>query len=391
MQDEFEFPGLEKRNDIILTSAGSRELRPAQAAFNKAVKRLRKVKETLEVRKAAIGKQREKFEKQVLPAFTEYNAAMLDWVLAALDWYENPDNGLGAQKSETLLEFILATADDIQNNQIGLDTETLEKLEERLSAVLGEDDDGDEEDEGEPYGDDDPEAQMKKALLGMMEEMLRDEGLDIDLSDVDPDDFDTLNARAEEAMRNAGFAKKPRKRTAKQIAAAEERERKAREKEQLKLRDFKSLFKSLAKSMHPDLVTDPEAKAHREDWMKRLTAAYENHDLHSMLAIEMEWLGSESKDLEAASDEKLAMYTELLREQTREVEREIHFLRFEDPMARISHAAVPLPSSPGELAARMREDAETTRRETEELKAGGKAARAQVTRLLKRRHHFPPF
>lgn len=125
--------------------------------------------------------------------------------------------------------------------------------------------------------------------------------------------------------------------------------------------------------------------------MKRLTAAYESRDLHSMLAIEMEWLGSESKDLQAASDEKLKSYIELLREQTREVEREVHFLRFEDPLFQFAFASGGHPMDASALASHLRKDAERLSREAEILGNGGKAAKSLVHKVLHPRHRYPNY
>lgn len=76
--------------------------------------------------------------------------------------------------------------------------------------------------------------------------------------------------------------------------AALERERLRQETEEAKARDFKSLYKQLAKVLRPDLETDPVLKAHKEVSMKRSTTARANGDLRDMLAIEMEWLGEKS-------------------------------------------------------------------------------------------------
>jgi len=63
------------------------------------------------------------------------------------------------------------------------------------------------------------------------------------------------------------------------------------------------------------LETDPVLRAHKENWMKRLNTAQANGDLRDMLAIEMEWLGEEAGNLAKASDEKLRIYSMVLKEQ----------------------------------------------------------------------------
>ncbi len=57
----------------------------------------------------------------------------------------------------------------------------------------------------------------------------------------------------------------------------------------MKKRNLKSLYKQLAKVLHPDLETDPESKLQKEEWMKRLTSAHALGDLRELLSIEFEW------------------------------------------------------------------------------------------------------
>jgi hypothetical protein len=110
--------------------------------------------------------------------------------------------------------------------------------------------------------------------------------------------------------------------TRKPTKATLERERLRQEMEEAKSRDFKSLYKQLAKVLHPDLETDPLLKAHKEVWMKRLNTAQANGDLRDMLAIEMEWLGEEAGNLAKASDEKLRFYSMVLKEQLAELKQQ---------------------------------------------------------------------
>jgi hypothetical protein len=370
-QGEFFFSDEPKKNDLVIKEADQGSLRPSQIAFNRALKRLRKAKDRLDETKERQEQFHKKFLSKVQPLIDQHSKVMLEWILAACDWCETPQTGVRDQDRQAFIDQILDCSENLAAHRGGITDEEFLRMEERVQRLVDDGDDGEDE------------AQIKSAMLEMIQEMLRAEGLDIDLSDIDPDDFAAIEARAEEAMEKAVGGSQPRKRTAKQIAAEENRKRIAREKEDAKLRDFKSLFKNLAKSMHPDLVTDPETKAHREHWMKRLTSAYENRDLHSLLTIEMEWLGSESKDLETAGDEKLAIYTELLREQALEAEYELRRLEFEDPTASFSRSGRGNRVSPEEIASQIRHEMEQATKETTILRTGGKKAKALVRELVR--------
>jgi hypothetical protein len=167
----------------------------------------------------------------------------------------------------------------------------------------------------------------------MLESAARMAGVDINLRDLDiekdPAEFErmlrermdaTAAAFEERAATAKGRARKPTK-------AQLEKERKQREIQEAKQRDLKSLYKQLAKALHPDLEPDPVLKIHKESWMKRLTSAYAANDLRELLKIEMEWLGEEASNLATAGDDKLRIYCMVLKEQITEVRRNSDNLR----------------------------------------------------------------
>ncbi|MBE2285684.1 MAG: hypothetical protein IAE77_19635 [Prosthecobacter sp.] len=115
-----------------------------------------------------------------------------------------------------------------------------------------------------------------------------------------------------------------------------EKEKKQQEAEEAKKRDLKSLYKQLAKVLHPDLETDPVRKLQKEEWMKRLTTAHASGDLRELLSIEMEWLGVEASNLASATDEKLKVYCTVLKEQIAEIKMQMRFL-MDQPQYAVLH------------------------------------------------------
>jgi len=85
---------------------------------------------------------------------------------------------------------------------------------------------------------------------------------------------------------------------------------------------MKSVYKQLAKVLHPDLEPDLERKLQKEEWMKRLTTAHSEGDLRDLLCIEMEWLGVEASNLASATDQKLQVYCDVLKQQITETKME---------------------------------------------------------------------
>lgn len=67
--------------------------------------------------------------------------------------------------------------------------------------------------------------------------------------------------------------------------------------------------------------------------MQRLTAAHSSGDLHAMLAIEIEWLGEEANNLTSATDDKLNIYSMVLKEQLAEIKLQTEDLVFQPEYA----------------------------------------------------------
>ncbi len=217
--------------------------------------------------------------------------------------------------------------DELFADPAGLGNEELAALEAiaKERGVLGSED-------AEPT----PEEQEYiseefEELRAVLEAVARQAGVKLDLDGLDPNgDPDEFAEELEKRLSAAGpdlldatFGPSPKpRRKRKPTKAALERERRKQEVEAAKKRDFKSLYKQLAKALHPDLEIDPELRTHKEAWMKRLTTAHAAGDLREMLVIEMEWLGEEADNLAKASDDKLEVYALVLKEQVTEIRQQ---------------------------------------------------------------------
>lgn len=161
-----------------------------------------------------------------------------------------------------------------------------------------------------------------------LEELFKaDTGVDIDLSHLNPDDSpEELYAKLTDAVRNKRieeFGEIPRPpekpKSKKQLL----KEQKALELKNLQTRNLSSIYKRLAKEFHPDLEYDQEKRIEKVALMKRLTVAYENHDLLSLLALESEWLVGVDYAGEIMSEESLKSFNALLKGQIEELKQEI--------------------------------------------------------------------
>ena len=71
-----------------------------------------------------------------------------------------------------------------------------------------------------------------------------------------------------------------------------------------------------------------ERQKQKVELMQELTEAYRQNDLHTLLRLEMQWIEKEGGDLERLTEEKLAVYTEVLEGQVEGLEARARDLIF---------------------------------------------------------------
>lgn len=108
----------------------------------------------------------------------------------------------------------------------------------------------------------------------------------------------------------------------------EEKTRKQIENEALaiKIKEAKSksintIYRQLAKILHPDLEQDEVLKSEKAKVMQDVTQAYQEKNLPALLRLELTWINKE-KLLDIHTDDNLLAYHELLKEQIERLEAE---------------------------------------------------------------------
>lgn len=296
---------------LVITPGREVPLSRAQTDFNKLLKRLESARAKLAATRARLDTYLSEAITGLMPLIETENRANLDVLRATLDAAATLK--LTRRRRQWLDDLCSGKAHDLVQDSVGLTAREVAELEE-LIEQLGT---------CEEVRMMDEEARVEFEITrAMMENAARQAGVNLDLGGLDPSgdpiEFERL---LEERLAAARLAFDPdqmpapqpgrRKPTKAQLAKEQQRQ----EADAVKKRDLKTLFKQLAKVLHPDLETDPVAKLHKDAWMKRLTTAYAAGDLHDMLQIEMEWLGEEEGNLAKAGDDKLKIYCMVLKEQ----------------------------------------------------------------------------
>ncbi|MFP4282681.1 MAG: J domain-containing protein [Opitutales bacterium] len=366
-QDEL-FPDLTPPPDTRLHLQGTagKPLTKRQKQFQKQLRKLESLRSDYDRMVARWERFLERYSRDIHPAELEQNRHRLAFIELLADAWQGR-NRLGKHQRATLAEILereLTMAATIQPELPG-NHERLDAIAAALEVARTEAVRAAHAEFRREMSDLDAEgaAEFEEAMAEFLEEMGLD-GAGFSAS-MGPEDF---TAELERQMREqfAGMAEDPGEasrpppvRKRKLTAAQERAAAKAQEREKARQRTLSTIYKQLAKVLHPDLERDPARRAEKQHVMQELTVAHRNRDLHTLLRLELQWLEGESDHLEALSDEKLAVYLEVLREQVREVEASLHGVVAEPRFQAVAHFASGwhnLPPDTEEILADLQQD-----------------------------------
>jgi len=174
----------------------------------------------------------------------------------------------------------------------------------------------------------------------MFSEMIFEQtGIKIDpenLNAENPDAFAKFMGEIE-AQEKANEASAKLDKSRKKSQRTLDKENREKQKEALKQKSIRSIYLSLAKILHPDTETDEVLKAEKEEYMKQVTAAYNNKNLPELLELEIRWVNKHENLLSQTPEETLKLYNELLKEQVRNLEEELFITESNPAFNNVSH------------------------------------------------------
>jgi hypothetical protein len=298
--------------NLVILKVGKKTLTKNQLEFNKLTQKIEKLQKEIEKKKLQFDAALKMYGNDIHPTQTEIAKERRLLIILLWDVY----------KSKSFSKTDLRHLKEIvrHNLQIFIDEQESMGLDDTMSKIF-------KELEGVSY--DDMMNEEKEEARKEMERMFKQAKFDVDLSDIDIADSEAmakLMAEAHEKMAEKAeqdFEKKQKrdakkKKTGKQV----EYEKLEAAAEELKSKNISTIYKQLAKLFHPDLEQDEERKAEKVILMQELTAAYEAKNLHALLSLELKWIHNENDHLESLTDEKLAIYLQILKEQAKELDYE---------------------------------------------------------------------
>ena len=273
-------------------------------------KKFKNLSNKVEKLQTSLGKTEKKFEewlmyyyKEILPMQKALGATLTAQVKVLHGFYKEP-KGLSRDQKTILKELILEKIQVVFNysSLLPKDLEILAIFDEFRKQHIQPEDLEDFEDF---------KASTKK--------MFQDKGLDIDLDDLDiTDNIEDVMSRIfgsldEEQLNEFQRNKEPPPR--KKSKKEKEQERQLKEFQDMQRKGIRSLYKQLARLLHPDLELDPSVRDTKIKAMKELTSAYEANDLFTLLQLERKWGNKANDHKNFYTDEQLKIFNKLLSDQ----------------------------------------------------------------------------
>ena len=296
------------KNSLIISRHVKQPLTPQQQSFNQLVKKIEKLRRDLEKATTDLDQKLDYYGKYIHPLELAVADSRKEVVKLVFSFYNNKKL-LSKPEKKILKNFFAVQLDGI----LAFDEEPDDELKKMFEIVNG-------------ISLEEAAEQDFELLKDEMQDMFESEGFDVDFKDfkkdMTPEEMMAKLSSLQEELLNQEKINTSKKRPAKKTAKQLQKEKREAEMEEARNKNIGSIYKQLAKALHPDLEQDETAKLEKEALMKRLTIAYNSGDLHSILSLELEWIHKEEESVSKISKEKLAIYNQVLREQVRDLEQQ---------------------------------------------------------------------
>ena len=315
---------------LVVIGQPSRPLSKAQRAFNRLVTKVEELRARLDREIRRLNEALAYYGKHLHPRLQRQTALRKELVRLLAPFLDGNQLKRKSER-ETLRMFIGEQINEIAQEEGSLTDEDLRAFFKQVYDV--------------DFGQ--VEQEEMEEVCSAVKEMFGELDIEIDLSDLRPDmSAEELAAKTAEMAERIQQKAEEEKRVFRPPAHRQtkrqwEKEERMRQAEQLRNKSIASVYKRLAKVLHPDLEPDAGRKQAKGTLMQELTAAYRNNDLYTLLRLELEWIQREEGDVERLTEEKLSIYNQVLKEQVSELERELAELPYHPRYQPIQVAAGP--------------------------------------------------
>lgn len=286
--------------------SGEQPLSKEQVAFNRLVKRIKKLQKQILDETNKLEQLNSLYNKEVFPNVLELGKLKIQ--ICHLLHKKRIDIKLSAAQNQKLDDILLDFLDDAFS--VIEPDEATKVLYSKYSGSSYE-----EELSGQ-------ELAVKEEFTDMFYDQF---GIRLDPSLLTENpDIEKIEAELKKHWEEKEKRKKSKTKSKKQ----QEKEKLEQQKEALKNKSIRSIYVALAKVLHPDMEQDDTLKIEKEEMMKKVTVAYENRDMMQLLQLEMQWLNKHDESLNNLEASTLNAYIHLLKDQVKELEAELDMLYF---------------------------------------------------------------
>ncbi len=284
---------------LVQINKGKTVISKEQQAFNKLTTRIKTLQEKIKKNNEVLFLLNTRYQEKVTPEIIRLGQEKIR--LSHLLHEKRKTEKLSGHLNSKLDELICQLLDDAFS-VITPDKQTADLFEKYSGASYEEEMNAQKED-------------MAEMFSSVFYEQT---GIKIDPEDLKTGnpDFDKLNEQIKEQLHNKEQSQP--KKNKKQLA----KEKLEKQKEEVKNKSLRGIYFSLAKILHPDLEPDEKLRQEKEEYMKRVTVAYDNKNLMELLQLEIIWVTAHETSLQNTPVETLKIFIQLLKDQVKDLEHE---------------------------------------------------------------------
>jgi hypothetical protein len=292
---------------ISLKQKSDRLSKP-QKLFNSLISRIEKQRALLAAWEAVMPRFQQHYAANLQPLLEQTHAMRLEFV-RRLD-AAHAQKGLSKTERRFLRDLLLDLIAELVDET---DSAEAKALYQKYAGV-----DFDQE-----------EAEMMAGMKAMLEhELGMDLGDDMDMSS--PDVFiKQMQARLAEEQEKQAQTENQRRAKRKKSAKQHAKEEKRLEEEKRVNLSLREIYRKLASALHPDRELDPAEHERKTVLMQRVNQAYDKKNLLQLLELQIEIEHIDQTAINSLSEERLAHYNKILKEQLFELEEQVRFVDYD--------------------------------------------------------------
>ncbi len=360
---------------LRVVADGAKPLSQRQRQFNRLVSRIESLRTEIAKKRTQLDALLAEYVARIHPLRTEESRVRRGLIRGLAVVWRKP-TGLGKRQRTNLRDLLRVQFSLLDDQEFGPEDGDLvilfdelerdaereaEALRKQHEKLFGEDGEDAEAEGSKEDAEEEPELNEEEILRAFAQRFANQDG-------------------ADDVHSTAEGPPPPRRQT----AAQKRRAQREAELAAARKHGISTIYKQLAKVLHPDLERDPSRRAEKVRLMQQLTEAHRTGDLHTLLRLELEFIHGEERRSRELGDEKLALYCDLLKEQVAELEEEKSRLTFDPQYAVVVRRFWPYPPQPSDL----RDWAKEIRAQIDSMAASqarldGAEAKAEIREALK--------